>query len=66
MVSNCIEEENLEINNDDFLKKIELKEVLADYEKETAMKYFLKHFDKSRQLDAAPKHENKKVAVAEV
>ena len=40
MVKNRIEEKNLEINNDDFLKKIELKEVLADYEKETAMKYF--------------------------
>jgi hypothetical protein len=46
VVNNRIEEENLEINNDDFLKKIELKEVLVDYENETAMKYFLRHFDK--------------------
>ena len=46
VVNNRIEEENLEINNYDFLKKIELKEVLVDYENETAMKYFLRHFDK--------------------
>ena len=46
VVNNRIEEENLEINNDDFLKKIELKEVLVDYENETAMNYFLRHFYK--------------------
>lgn len=59
IVYDYIEEEvvNIDLHRDD---------VIADYAKETAMKYFLNHFEKSRRAENAPKREDKMVVIADV
>jgi hypothetical protein len=59
MVHDHIEEEVVNVD----LHEFERDDVIAEYAKETAMKYFLNHFEKSRRVDNALKSDNKNTAI---
>jgi hypothetical protein len=59
MVHDHIEEEVVNVD----LHEFERDDVISEYAKETAMKYFLNHFEKSRWVNNAPKSDNKNTAI---